>query len=317
MNAITPGVRCSAGAYDLANRRWFKLNVGDPPAHASWRHDTQLDQVPDDDWLSSTVAKHIKEHYSATNAPPTWNTINTTSSGSPVTYEKREVASVRQAIFETFSYGHRPSDKIQTVKFDEVQDKTYLGRGADYCLWQGRKCVFKRIEFDCDVESHEAEIRIRETLLQCMERDGGGASRDADQEMQRRFNVVPILAVVLHDETSDWMVSTRQTFEDGEDHTEDSLDEDALESAPIDLATLPEGFSYTEEYVSDDDPTQNEEPPPPDGHQVAGFLMPYAGRSLELSGAATIDPEGLRHTPTTLPAIGSLQTNADVPVNEG
>jgi hypothetical protein len=72
-NLITPRVCCAANAYDLANRRWYRLDVNS--------------EVGDDDWLSSTVAKHIKEFYAANQTVPPWNTIKTTIEGSPVTFE--------------------------------------------------------------------------------------------------------------------------------------------------------------------------------------------------------------------------------------
>ncbi|KAI1864708.1 hypothetical protein JX265_008432 [Neoarthrinium moseri] len=104
-NLITPGVCCSAAAYDLANRRWYQFNVGDPAVRdAGWRHDTRLDEVPDDEWLSSMVEKHIKAHYRSTATLPPWNTINTNSSGLPVTFELSEEALVRRPILERFSY---------------------------------------------------------------------------------------------------------------------------------------------------------------------------------------------------------------------
>ncbi|POR35939.1 Uncharacterized protein TPAR_03866 [Tolypocladium paradoxum] len=152
-NLITPGVKCSSNAYDLGNRRWYQLNVESP--------------VTDDEWLSDVVAKHIKEHYCAHQAPPPWNAINTTTIW-------------------------RLRHKLPTTSFDKGE-KVDLSRGADYCVWNGTKCVFKRIEFDVDIRSFEREIRTRETLIDCM---GDVDQHDASLEMSTRFNVVPILAVV-------------------------------------------------------------------------------------------------------------------------
>lgn len=47
-NLITPGVRYSAEAYKLANRRWYCL-------------DATLPDVPDGDWLSATVVRYTSE----------------------------------------------------------------------------------------------------------------------------------------------------------------------------------------------------------------------------------------------------------------
>ena len=281
-NLITPGVSCSAAAYDLANRRWYQINIGDPVApDANWRHSTRLTEVPEDEWLCSILEKHIKN---STITPPSWNTINTNSSGSPVTFTLSEEALVRRPIMEWFSYGHRPSDMLPTTRFSQLRDKVYLGRGADYCFWNDRKCVFKRIEFDCDVESHETEIRTRETIIQCVERNGKEAgtfkdslrtSKDHNREMERHFNVVPILAVVLHDETSKWIVSRP---------------------------------------AKDDSPHVGVSEHPDD--EVAGFLMPYAGRSLDLLSTAIADPDSCEDAASTVPAEASSAPTVEVPVSE-
>ncbi|KND91733.1 hypothetical protein TOPH_03834 [Tolypocladium ophioglossoides CBS 100239] len=181
-NLITPGVRCSANAYDLGNRRWYQLNVDS--------------QVTDDDWLSNVVAKHIREHYSAHQAPPPWNAINTTTSGDSVSFEAKPRGRVDRPITEVLKYGHQPGHKLPTTTFDQLKEKTYLSRGADYCLWNGIKCVFKRIEFDVDMQSFAREIKTRETLIDCM---GDIDQRDVAHEMSARFKIVPILAVVTQE----------------------------------------------------------------------------------------------------------------------
>lgn len=286
-NLITPGVRCSAAAYDLANRRWYRLNVGDPVAPDDhWHHDTRLDEVPSDEWLSSTVEKHIKEHYRSAATPPPWNTISTNSSGFPVTFNLTEETSVRRPIAERFSYGYKSSDKLPTTRFKQLCEKTYLGRGADHCLWNGRKCVFKRIEFDCDVESHENEIRVRESIIRCMKNDPESASEDLNTLMESRFNVVPILAVVLHDETSEWIVSNRAGDKDS------PRDEDPCDEGP-----------------RDEDPEQRD-------HHVAGFLTPYAGRSLDLFSTPAIHSSRLGSPVPTSPALGSSSTATDISIGE-
>jgi hypothetical protein len=276
-NAITPGVCCSAAAYDLANRRWYQLKIGDPAEpNVEWRHNLRLVEVPHDDWLSSTVEKHIKAYYSATSTPPPWNTINTNSSGSsPATFEVLEEPLVHRPIREKFIYGHKPSDKLPTTRFDQLREKTYLGRGADYCLWNGRKCVFKRIEFDCDVESHENEIRARESIIECLEKNPEAASKNHNREMERRFNVVPILAVVLHDETSNWIVSQHAVGRD---------------------------------IADDEDPEYS-------SNQVAGILLPYAGRSLDLL-LTTVASDGSGIPPSTSPWMSSPSMTARVPISE-
>ena len=179
-NLITPGVRCSAQAYDLGNRRWYQLNVDRV--------------VTDDDWMSTITAKHISEHYQRNQTQPFWNAINVTSADDKVSFEAKPDDRVVRPIRKKLNYGTSPTDKLLIIRFDEVKEKTYLSRGADSCTWNGRKCVFKRIEFDVDIESLGREIRTREALIDCMKREVDG--QDYESEMERRFNVVPIIAVV-------------------------------------------------------------------------------------------------------------------------
>ncbi|KAL2015341.1 hypothetical protein VTK56DRAFT_5785 [Thermocarpiscus australiensis] len=181
-NLITPGVCYSVEAYDLANRRWYRLDIVDP-------------EVPGDDWLSETVATHVREHYAAHKQPPPRNTINKTSRDSPPTFESRRDDRVSRPITLSLSYGSKPTDKLPTALFDQLENLTYISRSADRCLWRGQDCVSKRIEFDVDIESIEKEISIRERLVDAM----GPLPRDIDinAEMINRFLVVPILAVVI------------------------------------------------------------------------------------------------------------------------
>lgn len=309
-NAISPEVSCSAQAYDLANRRWYELNVSGTAwsSDGNSSHDedngrsaTRPFQVPDDDWLSSTVAKHASDCYKSTGSPPTWNIINTTSVGHPVTFEQgKDDHRVGIPIFERFFYGHKSSDQLPTIEFRALTNKTYLSRGADYCDWEGRKCVFKRIEFDCDNESHEQEIRAREHLIQRMTQESSTTPLDVSNEMMRQFNVVPILGVVLHDDTSQWMVQTRTAFSVSEGEDDEKCDNVAEEEEGLTEASMAE----LEEAVQK-------------SHTVAGFVTPYMGRSLELLGAVHPAKEGVEpneaHLPC-MPALGSPNTTVDVPI---
>lgn len=304
-NAISPGISCSAQAYDLANRRWYELNVsdtassygGDGDDEERRRFNMGTFQVPDDDWLSSTVAKHVSNFFKSTGSPPTWNVITTTSTGQPVTFEQaRDDHPVGMPLSECFFYGHTSSDLLPTIHFRDLENKTYLSRGADYCDWEGRKCVFKRIEFDCDNESHENEIRARERLIQHINAESSDLSLDVNNEMMRRFSVVPILGVVLHDETSQWMISEGETLAEDEDEDEQELDEEQtrLRDASV---------------MESQDPGKQ-------SHIVAGFITPYIGRSLELFGA--VKPSGSvqsnEQSLPSMPALGSLTTTADMPI---
>lgn len=269
---FTPGVSCTAAAYDLANRRWYQLNVGDSGLRgADWLDNTPLDEVPDDEWLSMTVEEHINSEYRLKPRAPDWNTISTTATGFPTTTKLTEDALVRRPILETFAYGYRPYDKLPTTKFNQLRKKTYLSRGADLCIWKDRRCVFKRIQFDCDVKSHENEIRAREAILRCIEGDLRSTSKDQNNVMESRFNVVPILAVVLHDKSSFWIVNR------GHQHDSDTG---------------------------------------PRTHDIAGFLMPDAGHSLDLLGTAAADSDRFKSTASTAPATSFPSTKGDLSLTE-
>lgn len=295
-NAISPGVSCSAAAYDLANRRWYKLNVSDTASSSVGTF-----EVPDDDWLSSTVERHVSHVYKSTGSPPTWNIINTTSTGQPFTFEEaKENDSIGMPITERFFYGHVLSDLLPTIQFRDLQNKAYLSRGADYCDWEGEKCVFKRIEFDCDNESHEHEIRAREKLIRHINQESSFTPLNVNHEMMARFNVVPILGVVLHDETSSWMVREPMKFADDEVEDEEKFEEeDEDESKPQEASVLTESGE-----------------PGKQSHTVAGFITPYMGRSLELFGAVNPnqDVTSSEEQAPSMPANRCLTTTADMPI---
>lgn len=59
---ITPTVRYAANAYDLANRRWYRLDVEDP-------------EVPADEWLAEPVASHVTAYFAKHGECPLWNVI--------------------------------------------------------------------------------------------------------------------------------------------------------------------------------------------------------------------------------------------------
>ncbi|KAK1768690.1 hypothetical protein QBC33DRAFT_355901 [Phialemonium atrogriseum] len=179
-NLVTPGVCCSAEAYDLANRRWYRLEVDA--------------EVLDEDWLSSTVAKHVRESYAANKEVPPWNTIKTTARGSPVTFETKPDDRVDRLITKSLSYGSEATNKLPTTTFDQLESLTYISRSADRCTWHGKDCVFKRIEFNVDIKPIMKEIRIRETLIDAI---GPVGIADVNAEITRRFLVVPVLAVVI------------------------------------------------------------------------------------------------------------------------
>ncbi len=184
-NLITPGVRYSAEAYDLANRRWYRLDVTEP-------------DVPPDDWLTTTVADHVKAYHAAHDATLGWTTITMLSHDGPATFSTSPDEDVSRPIKKFLTYGAESTDRLPTTPVAELQNLVYISRSADRCVWRGQDCVFKWIEFDVDIRPITQEIRTREAL-----RDAILASSpeitDLDNEMARQFCVVPILAVVIAD----------------------------------------------------------------------------------------------------------------------
>lgn len=181
----TTSSRSSVRAYDAANRRWYHLEV---------------DTVADEDWMAEVVEKHIRAYHKGHRRQPRWNTIKTTLRGTPVTYDTQPEDVVCHKLSESLAYGSGPDDRFPTVPYKDVHEKTYLSKGADHCLWNGKRCVFKRIEFDADVAAFERAIRNREKLVACIEEGCQTEGKDVYLEMERRFNVVPINAVVIKDD---------------------------------------------------------------------------------------------------------------------
>lgn len=177
-NAITPGIRCSAEGYDLANRRWYRLDVDA--------------ETEDDEWLSSVITKHLREYHAANGTAPPWNTIITSIHGGEATYASRAPERVERQIRQSLDYG--PTNKLPVTDVDNLETLTYISRAADRCSWHGQDCVFKRIEFDVDIEAIEDEIRVRETLLNALT---DVPAPQVNAEMVQRFCLVPILAVVI------------------------------------------------------------------------------------------------------------------------
>jgi hypothetical protein len=77
---------------------------------------------------------------------------------------------------------------------DELEGLNYISRSADRCSWKGKDCVFKRIEFDVDIRVITEEIRSREALIDAI---GTGGNANVGDEMTRRFQLAPVLAVVI------------------------------------------------------------------------------------------------------------------------
>ncbi|OAQ67620.1 alpha-L-fucosidase [Pochonia chlamydosporia 170] len=194
-NLITPGIRCSAEGYDLANRRWYCLKV-----------EAEID---DDQLLSSTIAGHLRQYYAANRKEPPWNTIRINADiveGSLVTFDYQPCDKVNRPIRKSLYYGHKRTDRLPTTDIDNLKNLTYISRSADRCTWNDdQDCVFKRIEFDVDIEVIKDEIQTRETLIRAIHVGQIPATQISGEmvqisgEMVRRFCLVPILAVVIGD----------------------------------------------------------------------------------------------------------------------
>ncbi|KAK3940860.1 hypothetical protein QBC46DRAFT_341051 [Diplogelasinospora grovesii] len=276
--AVQPSAKnLRAEAYDQPNRQWYQLNV-------NFKTGLLPEGLqPSQHWLSAMAEKFINEHYNFHKEPPFWNAIHTEY---PEATEKNTVFELKEEYFihgpanQRFSYGHRPSDALPITRFNEVRDKHFLARGVDYCNWQGRRCVFKRIEFDRDVDIHKNEIRARETLLNVaksvlppQEVEGDADYISYCSLTKVRFSTVPILAVVLHDISG----GTEQKF---------------LSARPL------------------QDPGYDPE------HRVAGFLMPYDGPSMEILAQENLDANE-KKTVSIFPPVGvQLRTDSNLTVTE-
>lgn len=101
---------------------------------------------------------------------------------------------VDRPIQKSLCYGNQPHNRLPTTSIENLDKLTYISRSADRCNWNNQDCVFKRIEFDVDIEVIETEIQTRETLINSMNKI---PTEQVNTEMARRFCLVPILAVVI------------------------------------------------------------------------------------------------------------------------
>ncbi|KAG8408724.1 hypothetical protein J3459_011005 [Metarhizium acridum] len=135
-------------------------------------------------------------YYAQHQAEPPWNTVRMNAEGDQVTFDCQPNENVDRPIRKSLSYGHKCTDRLPTTAVETLQNLTYISRSADRCTWQNQECVFKRIEFDVDVQVIEDEIRTREALIRSM---GSIPAAPVHSEMARRFCLVPIIAVVVAD----------------------------------------------------------------------------------------------------------------------
>ncbi|TAQ89913.1 hypothetical protein B7494_g1745 [Chlorociboria aeruginascens] len=185
---ITPGIRCSGQAYDLANRRWYQINVNS--------------DAYDEEWMASIVENYISTYYHTSGKQTPFNIINATPEDGPLEFDTQPNHVIARPIREKLQYYPKGEIAIPIVSFDQLVDKVYLGRAVDRCRWKDQDCAFKRIEFDCDIEAIDREIKSRENLLVALDLHCE-AIEDANKIMEQRFNVVPILAVVITEKDVD------------------------------------------------------------------------------------------------------------------
>jgi len=100
-------------------------------------------------WFLDTVDKHIGERQEL------FNTININEVGN-VTYSIKPNTGrpMRRPIIS--------SSFLPLVPHSDITCKKYLRLSADSCIWNGRDCVFKNLEFDNYIESMERNFISRE-----------------------------------------------------------------------------------------------------------------------------------------------------------
>jgi hypothetical protein len=97
------------------------------------------------------------------------------------------------------SYCSKEGTSFPVTSFDLVKDKSFLNAGVDRCRRNAKDCVVKRIDFDPNIMSIERDMKNRKILLEVPNHDRG-KHENADELMEKRFSVLPILAVVNMEE---------------------------------------------------------------------------------------------------------------------
>lgn len=116
-----------------------------------------------------------------------------------MTFDTQPNHVIARPIREKLEYCSPGEPAIPLTSFGSLVDKASLGRSVDRWGWNGQDCAFKRIEFDCDVQAIEREIKSREKLLELPDLQSQ-TIEDANKIMEHRFNVLPILAVVVSEQ---------------------------------------------------------------------------------------------------------------------
>jgi hypothetical protein len=86
---ITPGKRCSGQAYDLANRRWYQINVSS--------------DAYDEEWIANIVETHISTYYHTFGKQTLFNVINAIEDG-PLKFDTQPNHVIARAISKKLQY---------------------------------------------------------------------------------------------------------------------------------------------------------------------------------------------------------------------
>jgi serine/threonine protein kinase len=149
--------------------------------------------------MADIISTHISTYYHIMGNQTPFNVINATMDGSLLTFDTQPNHVIARPIRERLEYRSQGEPAIPITSFDRLVDNASLGRSVDRCRWNGQDCAFKRIEFDCDVQAIEREIKSSEKLLELPELCCQ-TIEDANKIMEHRFNVLPILAVVVFEQ---------------------------------------------------------------------------------------------------------------------
>jgi hypothetical protein len=148
--------------------------------------------------MTDIINTHISTYYHTWGKQTPFNVINATTDGS-LTFDTQPDHVIARPIRERLEYYSLGEPAIPITSFHRLVDKVYLGRAIDRCRWNGQDCAFKRIEFDCDVEAIDREIKSRETLLELPDLHCQ-TIEDANKIIEHRFNFLPILAIVVFEQ---------------------------------------------------------------------------------------------------------------------
>lgn len=146
---------------------------------------------------------YYKEH----GKPPSWNVINASRENNIKTFEEQSDNIVARTVTKKLYY--QRGSQIPVTSFEELKEEYYLGRGVDRCSWQSKDCVFKRIEFDCDIQMIDREIKSREQTIGTLKSENCPNIKGV---MEDRFRTIPVLAVVVAQGTEDDVIGILMPF---------------------------------------------------------------------------------------------------------